>query len=64
MATKKTRRICIRCGRKRTIDNMKEVARYCGRYYQADKQIIEYACTRKEYISDKSCFEKHTGAPE
>ena len=58
MATKKVRRICICCGRKRVTDQMKPVGIKHGRYFQADKEITGYACIRKEYISEKTCYER------
>ncbi len=63
MATTKTRRICIMCGCKRVIDQMKSVGIKHGRYFQADKEITGYVCTRKGYVGNEfiseSCAEKY-----
>ncbi len=59
MATTKQRRICVICGCKRVVDQMKPIGIKHGRYFQADKEITGYACTRKQYISERSCFEKY-----
>jgi len=58
MPTNKQRKICIYCGSKRVVDTMIRVGIKHGRYFQAGKEITGYVCTYKQYISDRTCYQK------
>lgn len=51
---KKVRRICIKCGKKRFVENMIVVGKGYGSYYQAGREFETYQC-KPSALDPKKC---------